>query len=172
VETILETERTRLVMWQPDDARLVHDLHSTMATSRFMSGGEPWNMTRCEERIAEWFREQAEDGTTKYKVLSRDGGRFIGRAGISLHDRATGEYEMGYAFREDEWGKGFATEVARALIDWFSARNMGRLIAFTHPDNHASQHVLRKAGMRQIAPRHIDGFVAPTFEMGATNSNS
>ena len=167
--TILETERLRLVMWDADDARLVHDLHSTLATSRFMAGGAPWPMERCEERVQQWFREQARDGTTKYKVLSKEDDHFIGRAGISLHDGDIGEYEMGYAFREEEWGKGYATEVARALIDWFSAKGTGKLIAFTHPENYASQHVLKKAGMRPVAPRLIDGFVAPTFEAGATD---
>lgn len=168
METILETARLRLVMWHRDDARLLHDLHSTLATTRYMSGGLPWSLERCEERIGQWFGEQALDGTTKYKVLSKDDGRFIGRAGISLHDPEINEFELGYAFREEEWGKGYATEVARDLIRWFLGRNIAeRVIAFTHPENYASQHVLKKIGMRPVAPRDIDGVVAPTFEIGA-----
>ena len=149
MQAILETERLRFVMWEPEDAGLVHDLHSTMATSRFMSGGMPWSMDRCQSRIDQWFSEQEIDGTTKYKVLARDDNRFVGRAGISLHDADAREFELGYAFREDEWGKGFATEAARGLIGWFLGKRFSdRLIAFTHPENFASQHVLRKAGMR------------------------
>jgi RimJ/RimL family protein N-acetyltransferase len=169
---ILGTPRLVAVMWGPDDAGLIHELHSTIETTRYLSGTAPWSREKAEERLRNWFGEQERDGATKYKILSRDDGRFIGRAGFSLLGGERQDFELGYSLRFQEWGKGFATEVARALIDWFSARNMGRLIAFTHPDNHASQHVLRKAGMRQIAPRHIDGFVAPTFEVGATNSNS
>ncbi|PKA39012.1 GNAT family N-acetyltransferase [Rhizobium sullae] len=169
-EIILETPRLRLVMWDAADAGLIMALHSTVGTTRYMSGGAPWDMEKCEERLANWIKEQARDGTTKYKLLSRGDRRFIGRAGISMHDRDENEFELGYALREEEWGKGYATEVASALAKWFFAEGFaGRFIAFTHPENFASQHVLKKIGMRQIAPRLIDGFVAPTFELGATD---
>ncbi|MGV2099309.1 GNAT family N-acetyltransferase [Rhizobium sp. 21-4511-3d] len=170
MQTILETERLTFLMWQPDEAPLVHALHSTLATSRFMSGGLPWTMERCQSRIEQWIDEQDDDGTTKYKVVAKSDGRFVGRAGISLHDEEAREFELGYAFHEDEWGKGYATEAARGLIAWFLGKGFSdRLIAFTHPENFASQHVLRKAGMREIEPRLIDGFVAPTFEIGASD---
>ncbi|MEX2695419.1 GNAT family N-acetyltransferase [Rhizobium mongolense] len=167
---ILETSRLRLVMWDASDAGLVLALHSTIGTTRYMSGGAPWGIDKCEERLASWFKENAQDGTTKYKLLSRDDGRFIGRAGISMHDRDENEFELGYALREEEWGKGYATEVASALAMWFFEKGFAtRFIAFTHPENFASQHVLKKIGMRPVAPRLIDGFVAPTFELGATD---
>ena len=61
-------------------------------------------------------------------------------------------------------------QAARGLIAWFLGKGFSdRSIAFTHPENFASQHVLRKAGMREIEPRLIDGFVAPTFEIGASD---
>lgn len=180
---ILEMHRLRLVMWQTDDAALVQQLHSTIETTRYLSGSSPWTIEKAQERLATWFDEHAKQGTTKYKILSRDG-RFIGRAGFSLHDRDTHaplgaaltplpttvssaepEFELGYSFSHTEWGKGYATEIANALRDWFFERNLAlKFVAYTHPDNSASQNVLTKIGMRGRTPMIVDGLECPTFE--------
>ena len=44
---ILETPRLRLVMWDTDDAGLILHLHSTIGTTRYMSGGAPWTRERA-----------------------------------------------------------------------------------------------------------------------------
>jgi RimJ/RimL family protein N-acetyltransferase len=165
--TILETPRFRLAMWEAGDARLVRELHSTIETTRYLSGAAPWTLDKAEERLKSWFAEQARDGVTKYKILARDDGRFVGRAGFSLFGGERGEFELGYSLHRQEWGKGCATEIAGSLARWFFAKGFApRFIAFTHPENAASQRVLRKIGMRERAPLTIDGLVCPTFEMG------
>lgn len=160
---ILGTPRLSLVMWDDDDAGLVQQLHSTMATTRYLSGRAPWSLEKAEERLRGWFQEQARDGTTKYKMLAEDG-RFVGRAGISKFKNE--QFELGYSLREEEWGKGYATEAASALTEWFFERGIAPdLIAFTHPENIASQRVLRKIGMRERAPILIDGVLGTAFEL-------
>ncbi|KWV51045.1 acetyltransferase [Rhizobium altiplani] len=165
---ILETPRLVAVMWGPDDAGLIHELHSTIETTRYLSGTAPWSREKAEERLRNWFGEQERDGATKYKILSRDDGRFIGRAGFSLLDGERRDFELGYSLRFQEWGKGYATEIAGELAEWFFERNFAQqFIAFTHPDNAASQHVLTKIGMRSRMPMIIDGLTCPTFELTA-----
>jgi RimJ/RimL family protein N-acetyltransferase len=162
---ILSTPRLSFVMWDEGDAPLVQQLHSTMATTRYLSGNGPWSLEKAEERLRGWFEEQARHGTTKYKILDEDG-RFIGRAGISKFRNE--QFELGYSLREEVWGKGLATEAAGAVVDWFFERQLAqRLIAFTHPDNIASQRVLRKIGMRERVPILIDGVLDPAFELTA-----
>jgi RimJ/RimL family protein N-acetyltransferase len=163
---IFETPRLIAKMWDDGDAGLIFDLHSTIETTRYMSGAAPWSREKCEERLATYLAEQGRDGTTKYKIVSREDGRFIGRAGISLYH--TGDYEMGYALYASEWGKGYATEIAGSLADWFFSRDFApHFIAFTHPDNLASQHVLKKIGMRVRGPIFIEGIKGVEFEMTA-----
>ncbi|PDV85367.1 GNAT family N-acetyltransferase [Rhizobium sp. H4] len=162
---ILRTSRLRFVMWNEGDAPLVQRLHSTTATTQYLRGNAPWSLEKAEQRLRGWFEEQARDGTTKYKLLGEDG-RFIGRAGIS---RFRGEqFELGYSLIEEAWGKGLATEAASALADWFfESRLAPAFIAFTHPENVASQRVLRKIGMRERAPILIDGVSGTAFELTA-----
>ncbi|MBY5335753.1 GNAT family N-acetyltransferase [Rhizobium leguminosarum] len=162
---ILKTPRLTFVMWEEGDATLVQQLHSTMATTRYLSGSAPWSLEKAEERLRGWFEEQARDGTTKYKLLAQDG-QFLGRAGISKFRNV--QFELGYSLREEAWGKGLATEAAGALADWFFERKFASgFIAFTHPENAASQRVLRKIGMRERAPILIDGVLDTAFELTA-----
>jgi RimJ/RimL family protein N-acetyltransferase len=152
-------------MWDEGDADLVQQLHSTMATTRYLSGNAPWSLEKAEQRLRGWFEEQARDGTTKYKLLAEDGS-FVGRAGISQF--RSEQFELGYSLREEAWGKGLATEAAGALADWFFERQFAQgFIAFTHPENIASQRVLRKIGMRECSPILIDGVLGPAFELTA-----
>ncbi|MGY5804674.1 GNAT family N-acetyltransferase [Rhizobium sp. LEGMi12c] len=165
---ILETPRLVLTMWDKGDAELIRQLHSTIDTTRYLSGGAPWTLEKAEERLKSWFGEHTRDGVTKYKMLRREDGRFIGRAGFSrFHEESgRGEFELGYSIRKDAWGHGYATEIAGALARWFFTHDLARhFIAFTHPENAASQRVLRKIGMQDHPSMTIDGISCPTFMM-------
>ncbi|WP_049735087.1 GNAT family N-acetyltransferase [Rhizobium ecuadorense] len=162
---ILKTPRLSFVMWNEDDAPLVQQLHSTMATTLYLPGNAPWSLEKAEERLRGWFEEQARDGTTKYKLLAEDGS-FVGRAGVSRF--RSEQFELGYSLLEAAWGKGLATEAASALAGWFFKRRLAPgFIAFTHPENLASQRILRKIGMRERAPILVDGEFDMAFEMTA-----
>ncbi|MFK0163053.1 GNAT family N-acetyltransferase [Rhizobium sp. NPDC090279] len=164
---ILETPRLILTMWGKGDAEVIRQLHSTIDMTRYLSGAAPWTLEKAEERLKSWFGEQARDGTTKYKILRREDGRFIGRAGFSrFQESGRGEFELGYSIEKSAWGNGYATEIAGALADWFFKRGFANhFIAFTHPENVASQRVLRKIGMEYHAPIVIDGVSGLSFRM-------
>jgi len=164
---ILETPRLVLTMWNKGDAEMIRQLHSTVETTRYLSGAAPWTLEKAEERLKSWFDEHARDGTTKYKMLRRDDGHFIGRAGFSrFQESGRGEFELGYSIRQDAWGSGYATEIAGALVQWFFSRGFAKqFIAFTHPENSASQRVLRKIGMQYEAPIVVGGAPGLCFRM-------
>lgn len=68
-----------------------------------------------------------------------------GLAGVvGAHERANGEIELGYWFGRPFWGRGYATEAARAVAE--AARPLGRVTAGHFIDNPASGRVLQKAG--------------------------
>jgi [ribosomal protein S5]-alanine N-acetyltransferase len=59
------------------------------------------------------------------------------------------EAELGYQLNRRHWGRGYATEAARALLGFgFEQLDLHRIYAKCHPENLASQRVLEKAGMR------------------------
>ncbi len=78
----------------------------------------------------------------------RDGGRFVGRAGLR-HVEIGGapEVELLYAVMAEFWRVGLATEMARALANLaFERIGLESVVAFTLSDNLASRRVMEKAG--------------------------
>jgi RimJ/RimL family protein N-acetyltransferase len=106
----------------------------------------PWPYTADDAR---WFAAQPQDQRLPHFFVtlptSAEPARLVGCIGLAEID---GEAELGYWFARDYWGRGFATEAARAVLSL--ARTLGhrRLVAGHFFDNPASGRVLRKAGFR------------------------
>lgn len=61
--------------------------------------------------------------------------------------------ELGYSLHPAAWGQGYATELARACLDWADEElDVQEVWAFVHPDNTASRRVLDRAGFAQVRP--------------------
>jgi RimJ/RimL family protein N-acetyltransferase len=73
----------------------------------------------------------------------------IGRAILRHLDvEGTDEVEVGYGFLPEYWGRGLATEIARACVRiGFDQLGLRSLVAITTRANLASQHVMTKAGL-------------------------
>lgn len=86
-------------------------------------------------------------------VFEKASGRFVGSAGLFRAENATQQpdIEIGYSFLKKYWGKGYATEVVKALIQWgFEDLPVTKLVAFTDHENIASHRVLQKCGMVKV----------------------
>ena len=77
------------------------------------------------------------------------GGPPVGRAVLRhLMVEDVEEVEVGYAFYHEYWGRGFATEIAAALLALGrETLHLKTIVAVTSLTNTASQHVLRKVGL-------------------------
>lgn len=70
----------------------------------------------------------------------------------------TSHVEVGYRLPQASWGKGYASEATRAVLDYgFNVAGFDEITAVTHPDNTASQHVLSKAGLRRDGTLNYNG---------------
>ena len=92
-----------------------------------------------------------EQGFGMYVLSESDGGAPIGRAGLKRSVARAG-VEIAYAFLPDCWGKGYATEIAQALLALgFGRLPVDALAAVALDGNAASRRVLEKCGMRQVS---------------------
>lgn len=74
----------------------------------------------------------------------------VGACGLSERDGAT---EMGYWIARGHWGRGYASEAGRAVVDIAKTVGHKKLVASHFVDNPASGAVLRKLGFRQTGRR-------------------
>lgn len=102
--------------------------------------------------VAELLRRDIEHwdrhGFGPWTMLERATDTFVGRAGLV---RATLDgvdiVEIAWALVPDRWGRGYATEAARAAIDRARALGLTDVIARTLPSNDSSWRVMEKCGM-------------------------
>ena len=90
-------------------------------------------------------------------VTERTSGAPLLVGGCGLHRRESGAVELGYWIARPHWGRGLATEAARAVIDIARALRIGALEAGHFLDNPASGRVLEKLGFSST------GIIAPRF---------
>jgi ribosomal-protein-alanine N-acetyltransferase len=74
--------------------------------------------------------------------------RFAGRAGLQHCDiDGVDEVELLYALQFECWGRGYATEAGRALLDIaFDRLGLASIVAYARLDNRRSRHVIEKLG--------------------------
>lgn len=104
----------------------------------------PWPYTPEDARE---FAARAQDPLVPHYLLTLPGDAgqtLIGSCGLGRTDR--GEVEIGYWIARDHWGRGYATEAARAVIANAWALGHRRLVASHYIDNPASGAVLRRLG--------------------------
>jgi RimJ/RimL family protein N-acetyltransferase len=142
---ILSTERLTLRPLVPADADSYAAMRFHPEVARWLppAPGDPAEAVRAtiERFAAGWHqRRYAPWG------VFRDG-RLIGHGGLNYVPEFEAT-EVLWALHPDAWGKGYATEVARAALGYgFDTLELELIFAMTLPDNHASQAVMKRLGL-------------------------
>lgn len=90
----------------------------------------------------------AANGFGLWRVTEKATGEPVGLCGLVKRD-GLDDPDVGYAFLETSWGRGYAEEGARAtLAHGRKVLGIGRIVGITKPDNLGSQRVLIKIGLR------------------------
>ena len=143
----IETERLLLREFKPTDLDSVHEYASDPEVVKYMPFG-PNTPEQSQSFLDRAIRRQEEGPRTDYElavVLQKDN-VLIG--GCRLNKVSDHEAHLGYIYNRSYWGNGYATETARALIDYgFKELEVHRIYATCDPENIASRRVLEKAGL-------------------------
>jgi len=117
--------------------------------------GKSEAMSKAPDIVQEWLKSDMthfeKHGFGMGSVYEKDSKEFVGRAGLFYvdHNDAQPHIEIGYVLRKAFWNKGYATELAKALIEWgFDHLHVDKLVAITNAKNKSSQRVLEKVGMQ------------------------
>ncbi len=145
-ELCVETARLKLL---PLSARFNDDLfrlynEPEVADWLFLTG--PPTLAQVEARTTLHERSWADRGFGFFCVVEKASGRFVARVG-AMTTLETGRIEIAWSTTRDAWGKGYASEAARAAIDFtFANSTLDALDCYLRPDNTASRRVAEKVG--------------------------
>jgi RimJ/RimL family protein N-acetyltransferase len=154
----LETERLLLREFEDADGDALYAIESRPEVARYQSF-EPRTLKESRD-YARFAREVADWGSRSWyelAIVRREDGRFIGRCGLEVRRREGRQAVLWYTIDPDCWGQGYATEAARALVDFgFAELRLHRVWADCDPRNTASWRLLERLGMRREA-HHVEG---------------
>jgi len=141
----IETERLRLRMFRPSDVDDLAALFADPDVMRYVASGKPVDRVEAEKALASIIAHWARHGFGRWAVEDKATGEFVGYGGLrSLF----GTPEVVYHLAKAHWGKGLATELARASLRFgFRVHGFERIVAIAKPKNAASIHVMEKLGM-------------------------
>lgn len=142
----IETERLRLRMIGRDDLDDLARLFADREVVKYVGNGQPASRKDAEKAIDSMTARWQKDGFGRWIAADKFTGRFLGFGGLrSLF----GTPEVVYHLEKQNWGKGLATELARAALRFgFQERGFTRIVAIAKPPNVASIHVMEKLGMK------------------------
>ncbi|WP_165244125.1 GNAT family N-acetyltransferase [Paludisphaera soli] len=144
---ILETERLILRQFRDSDLDAYAEMTSDPEVMHYLGSG-PMNRAEAWRNMATILGHWTLRGFGIWAVEERDGGALIGRVGCWRPEGWPG-LEIGWMLRRASWGRGFATEAAKASLDFaFDRLGERHAISMIHGDNQPSVRVARRLGMR------------------------
>jgi RimJ/RimL family protein N-acetyltransferase len=149
---LIRTERLLLRPWQPKDFAPYAAMNADPRVRRFFPG-----ILTSEESDAELATFQARFAKEGFGMLAAEfieTGQFAGILGLQTMPYAIAglpqpAVEIGWRLACEFWGRGLATEGARAVVDYaFTQLRLPSVVAVTTVTNQPSRHVMEKLGMR------------------------
>jgi RimJ/RimL family protein N-acetyltransferase len=152
----MHTEHLYLRPFTLDDAEAYWPLVSLPEVIRY-TGEQPQSSLDDVRKILldRPLRDYSVHGFGRMACIERSSGRLVGFSGLKYVEDLQ-DVDIGYRFLPECWGKGYATESARALMQHGAIEHgIDRIIGLVQPDNVASARVLEKLGLtfeRQVRP--------------------
>jgi RimJ/RimL family protein N-acetyltransferase len=146
----LETPRLKLRHWRVSDGDDFAALHADPTVNADLGG--PFSREKSNRKLARYMKAQSGQGYSRW-VIENKNGEFLGYAGIMpvVKEHPLGPHnEIGWRLNRAAWGKGYASEAARAALgDGFKRLGLTEIYAYTSESNLRSQAVMERIDMKR-----------------------
>ena len=141
----IETERLLIRPFKMEDIAPSYKMNLDAEVSKYTGDGGVVSKKEIERRIVEnVFGDYQKHGFGRLAVELKGENKFIGFTGLKYLEDLD-EVDLGYRFMKEYWGKGIATESAKACVNLgFNTLELKRMIAMVLPENKGSIKVLEK----------------------------
>lgn len=148
----IETDRLRLREPRPEDAEPLHRaVFSDPEAMRFIGNGQIRTLEQIEFSVRRKINCLEEHGFTLFTVVEQSTGEIVGDCGVLPIAWQGPVFELAYRLGRAFWGRGYATEAARAALAFtWSNADLDTVHAVTDLRNEPSQRVLTKLGFTDL----------------------
>lgn len=153
---MIETDRLRLRPWIEADLESYARICADPEVMRYIGRGVTYSRARSEQSLAAIVKHLDEHGFGLWAAVDKTTDTWIGLIGLAFagpgYDGvAENEVEIGWRFDRAYWGRGLATEGARACRDYaFEQLGLDGIVSIYQPGNTASRRVMEKLGMSYL----------------------
>lgn len=151
---MIETERLTLRKMTETDAEELFNIFSDPIAMRYF--GVIFDRQRMDKWVRNNLEHEKQHGFSLLSVVLKDNGEVIGDCGLET-DQIDGQtvVGIGFDFKRSYWGKGYATEAARAVLEYgFTNLELDSIFGWIDPQNTPSQRVAERIGM--LVDRYVD----------------
>ncbi|MCP4217414.1 MAG: GNAT family N-acetyltransferase [bacterium] len=147
----LATERLILRRWKKEDTEPYFDICKDPEVMRRIGNGRTRNLAECEDAIKHFEQCWNDHGYGLFAAELKETGNLIGFVGLSIPDflpEILPSVEIGWRLARNYWGKGLATEGARAALNFgLNDLKLKKIVSVFQIGNDASQRIMEKLGM-------------------------
>jgi ribosomal-protein-alanine N-acetyltransferase len=162
---VIETNRLLLRTFTDKDAKLIYELNLDPEVTRY-THDPVTDLAHAAEILEKTIIPQyVLYNLGRWAVHIRSTHVFLGWCGLKYRAELN-EVDLGFRFKKENWGKGFATEAAYASIQYgFEKVGLQRIVGRAEPENVGSWKVLENCGMIYIGDQEVDGYPVKTYEI-------
>ena len=144
----IETERLRLTTWHEEDWVAFRPIATDPEVMHYITGGVPWDDETIRNYVARQIALYKTRGFCRWKLVDKTTGDLAGFCGLGFWRDYVGEPEIGWWLARRFWGRGLASEAARAALrDAFLRVRVERVISIAEENNLASIRIMVKLGL-------------------------
>jgi [ribosomal protein S5]-alanine N-acetyltransferase len=165
------TERLRIRRFRRDDGPDLFELQGDPAATEFVGG--PWTIAKTRETLDKIVDDYEIKELEWFAVADRETDKVLGVCWLGELNvkwcEALGvgpQIELGYRYARAHWGKGYATEAARAMLQrGFDELKLPAIAAIVNVQNTASERVIQKLHMRPCTEAGRDGVRVRLYQL-------
>jgi RimJ/RimL family protein N-acetyltransferase len=169
----IETDRLKLVDYSIDLVDEISNIYNDPEVVKYTlqnrkrSREEIYKIIESEQRLYEKFNYSR----GKWLVFERSSNVLLGYVGL-LHAKDLDRYEIAYAIISKQIGNGYATEAAKAIIEYaFEKLNLAEIIGLVEDENLKSSAILRKLGFSYASTIKRYGYDFNLFQLNRKINN-
>ena len=161
-----ETKRLKHRELIPQDAEQIFLLNQDQDVIK-LTGDPPFESVEHARSFLNHYDHYDKFGFGRWAVIRRSDDTFLGWCGIKYSTKLK-EYDIGFRFFKKYWNQGYATESARACMEYgFEQLRISEIVGRAMLENKASIRVLEKLGMTYWRPMDFEGHPGVVYHKSA-----